>query len=113
MTDSRFRASHPCPEPYCDGHLESGGEWSAICDRCSWVEAEDAIGFDGGDPVQLVGDVDSDADLHAPSRRLIELADPARAVVALQSGDPQNLISGRGALAAPGICLLNHLGQPA
>jgi hypothetical protein len=66
------------------------------------VDAHDAVGVDGGDPVRFLGDVDADADMHGPSRQLTVLRPPARAVVALPSDDPQSLISGRDGLAAPG-----------
>ena len=66
------------------------------------VEPHDALRIDGRDPMHLLGDVDSDADLHAPSEKLVLLRHLARAVVALHSDDPQSLISGRGELAAPG-----------
>ena len=66
------------------------------------VEADDPVRVDGGDPVQLLGDVDADADPHGASFRLVVLRPPARAVIALHSDGSQSLISGRGELATPG-----------
>ena len=69
------------------------------------VDAHDAVGVDGGDPVRFLGDVDPDADPHGTPRLLMVARLPAHAVVALHSDDPQSLISGRDGLAAPGDLL--------
>ena len=65
------------------------------------VELHDAEGVDRRDPVDVLGDVDSDADPHGASRWL-QSRHPARAVVALPSDDPQSPISGRGGVAVSG-----------
>jgi hypothetical protein len=63
--------------------------------------------------VNLLGDVDADADAHSPLQALIKARRAAHAVIALQSDQWQSLISGRGGLALPGICRQNHSMQPA
>jgi hypothetical protein len=63
---------------------------------------DDAITIDGGDPVDILGDIDADADAHSPLRVLTKIRRPAHAVIALHSDQSQSLISGRGGVTPPG-----------
>jgi hypothetical protein len=65
------------------------------------VDLHDAVGVDGSDPMNLLGDIDPNTDPHGAPRRL-KLRHPARAVVALHSDGSQSLISSRGEVAVSG-----------
>jgi len=65
------------------------------------IEANQAVGIDGGDPMRLLGDIDPNTDRHGAPRQL-RIRRPARAVVALHSDRSQSPISGRGGVAVPG-----------
>jgi hypothetical protein len=65
------------------------------------VEQHGAVRIERRDPMQLLGDVDADAELHGASRGLQDRP-PAGAVVALHSDGSQSLISGRGGVVVSG-----------
>jgi hypothetical protein len=65
------------------------------------VDLHDAVGVDGSDPVDLLGDIDPNTDPHGAPRQL-KLRHPAHAVGALHSDGSQSLISGQGGVAVAG-----------
>ena len=64
------------------------------------IELDDALRIDSGHPVDILGDVDADTDVHSCLPRLSKRS--AHAVVALHSDRSQSLISGRGGMAPSG-----------